>query len=93
MGAAGGVYGAELQRLQQLQLWAVLQGNVPVVFGLVSGWLGPYPVLEERHMAEKKQVRNVHQCLGSSRSLRQGFRFCPLGSVLVFVGVEGGNLP
>lgn len=68
-GAAGWVYGAELWRLPQLQLWAVSQGNVPVVFGLVSGWLGPYPVLEEQHMAEKDHVRNVNLPLGF---------FCPL---------------
>lgn len=89
------MYGAELQKLQQLELWAGLWGNVPVVFGLVSGWLGPYPVLEEQHMAEKQQVRNVHQPLGPSCSLREStsFRFCPLGSILIFVGAEGGNLP
>lgn len=40
------------------------------MFGLVSGWLGPYPVLEEQHMAEKKQVRNVY--LGSFCSQREG---------------------
>jgi len=56
----------------------VSQGNVPVVFGLASGWLGPYPVLEEQHMAEKKQVGNVCQPLGSSCPLRErdsGFAF------------------
>lgn len=56
-----------------------------MVFGLVSGWLGPYPVLEEQHMAEKKQVRNICQPLGPA-PLREGFRFCPLGSILVFAG-------
>lgn len=45
-------------------------GSVPVVFGLAFGWLGPYPVLEEQHMAEKDQVRKVNPPLGSSRGLQ-----------------------
>lgn len=46
-------------------------------------------------MAEKKQVRNVHQPLGSICALslkRENIRLCPLGSILVFFGVEGGSL-
>lgn len=62
--APGWVCGAELQKLQ----W--LQGSVPVVFGLVFGWLGPYPVLKEQHMAEKDQVRKVSLPLGSWRGLQ-----------------------
>lgn len=54
LGVAGQVHGAAPQRPQLFQMWALFQGEVPVVFGLVSDWLGPCPVLEEQHMAEKK---------------------------------------
>lgn len=52
-----------------------------MVFGLVSGWFGPYPDLEWQHMAEKKQVRNVYQPLGSicSLSLKRGHQALPFG--------------